>query len=231
MAKRLDPEVHEKRLALYRQGMTDGQIAQECGCSYSVILGWRTRLKLPTNTKNPQTLRAAGRRPAVIDPEFDTALPVPPRGPDVGDNDAQCGDHDAAELDMPPAAPVKTYKYIDLDELEKIEPLRHGGRRAAKPVISVTSNLVRVGVAAVRLAPAEHRVPAGVGCYLSQDRKIIVVRPGDGVHRLRLINKSGALVFQSVAISGKLEGKGIKVPARYAAEWDEFHGAWVGRMA
>ena len=47
MAKRLDAEEHEKRLALYRQGMTDGQIAQECGCSYSAILGWRTRLKLP----------------------------------------------------------------------------------------------------------------------------------------------------------------------------------------
>lgn len=45
----LPPEEHQKRLELHRQGMSDGQIARECGVSTGAIAYWRKRNYIPAN--------------------------------------------------------------------------------------------------------------------------------------------------------------------------------------
>ena len=42
-----------ERMELYRQGMTDGQIAKAQGLSLSAIMAWRHRSGLPANPPKP----------------------------------------------------------------------------------------------------------------------------------------------------------------------------------
>ena len=39
--RRLSPEEHERRLALWRQGMTDAEIATSLGMSAATVYSWR----------------------------------------------------------------------------------------------------------------------------------------------------------------------------------------------
>lgn len=46
LGHKLPPEEHERRLALWRQGMTDPEIAKALGVSLSTITNWRNRAGL-----------------------------------------------------------------------------------------------------------------------------------------------------------------------------------------
>lgn len=48
-SKGIKPEEHERRLQLYRQGLTDKDVAQYCGCTKNAIMMWRRTHGLPAN--------------------------------------------------------------------------------------------------------------------------------------------------------------------------------------
>lgn len=53
-SKRLSPEEKERRHALWAEGKTDQEIAEETGRSRRVIQNWRNRNRLPSNTRKPE---------------------------------------------------------------------------------------------------------------------------------------------------------------------------------
>ena len=55
------PDDHEKRLALYREGLNDTEIGKALNCSESVIRHWRNRNNLPTQRVLKQELEKADK--------------------------------------------------------------------------------------------------------------------------------------------------------------------------
>lgn len=53
----------EKRLALYRQGLMDKEIAAVLGVSASTVKSWRHNRGLPGHRRRPGLSRGGGRRP------------------------------------------------------------------------------------------------------------------------------------------------------------------------
>jgi len=59
----LSAEKEAKRMALYRQGLNDNEIANRCGCYHNTICSWRRKHGLPPNVlpgHNSKTRGEAG---------------------------------------------------------------------------------------------------------------------------------------------------------------------------
>ena len=54
----LPKEEHEQRMELYRKGMTDREIAEQCFLSRGAVHNWRTRMGLPAHRARKPLSRA-----------------------------------------------------------------------------------------------------------------------------------------------------------------------------
>jgi len=57
--RKLPPEEEEKRMRLYKKGLTNAEIAKRCGVTSACINSWRTRKNLPLIM--PKTQRKPGK--------------------------------------------------------------------------------------------------------------------------------------------------------------------------
>lgn len=83
-------------------------------------------------------------------------------------------------------------------------------------------------------------ISAGIGCQLPTEVKmafllnkkgtILVMKPDPNGLLLRKSTKSPARLANCAALRNKLIECGIKIPAKFTAEWDEELRAWVGRL-
>lgn len=118
--------------------------------------------------------------------------------------------------------PVKTT--LDLSCFIKFDGQKSQGRRGKWMSMGVRGELGishEIGKTLPESAMAEF--------YLNRKGTILVMRESINGIPLRKTNKSEARKAFCHALKVKLQELGVKLPARFIAEWDAELGAWVGR--
>lgn len=209
----------DERMELYRQGLTDGQIAKAQGVSSSAIMAWRYRSKLQQNPAQPKTddepEAPVGGVTVPINPE---AEPKPEPNPEP-----KSGLEPEPKPQTPPAEPVEG---IDLGEMISFAPSTSRSHEA-KINIGKTGN-IRVSKAAVAMGPS---VPHGRALVsLSKDGKVIVFRPGNTGHKTR--DDDGGIEISSKQVAKYLKAVGVELPASYSygVRWDDALQAWTAKL-
>lgn len=243
-SREVEHGVNDKRMELWQQGLSDGQIAAAIDSSVSSVMSWRYRHKLDANPP-------AKRKPEIDPAEAPGEVTVSYIKIDA-EQFAQAATELVAEVEPEPepvaeavqvvepvavtaeavaevvAEPI--HNILDLGDLEPVE-----GQPQSIAAISVTRSGINLYKATVLQAPEEYQDGGKAFIRLSRDGKVIAIIPDpSGTHKL--CRKEGGHTCSAVHVLAKLNSMGIKMPAKYAAEWDICRldgknvGAWTGRL-